>query len=226
MTDKTKNKIAIFDLDETLLADDSSRLWTRYLWDKKIVTDPHFLKLDEQMIVDYYAENLDINQYLYQHLSYFKHHNINKINHWVNDFTKTKIQPLLYPEGMSIITQYRQQNIPVIIISATMSFLVHAIAKQLNADISMGIDMQIKDNYYTGYIEGIPTFREGKVDHLNRWKEANNINNTYIYFYTDSINDLPLCYQADNVTVINPDQQLAQISQMKNWKQQHWDLNK
>ncbi|MEQ4989290.1 HAD family hydrolase [Proteus vulgaris] len=226
MTDKTKNKIAIFDLDETLLADDSSRLWTRYLWDKKIVTDPHFLKLDEQMIADYYAENLDINQYLYQHLSYFKHHNINKINHWVNDFTKTKIQPLLYPEGMSIITQYRQQNIPVIIISATMSFLVHAIAKQLNADISMGIDMQIKDNYYTGYIEGIPTFREGKVDHLNRWKEANNINNTYIYFYTDSINDLPLCYQADNVTVINPDQQLAQISQMKNWKQQHWDLNK
>lgn len=201
-------------------------LWTRYLWDKKIVTDPHFLKLDEQMIADYYAENLDINQYLYQHLSYFKHHNINKINHWVNDFTKTKIQPLLYPEGMSIITQYRQQNIPVIIISATMSFLVHAIAKQLNADISMGIDMQIKDNYYTGYIEGIPTFREGKVDHLNRWKEANNINNTYIYFYTDSINDLPLCYQADNVTVINPDQQLAQISQMKNWKQQHWDLNK
>ena len=226
MTDKTKNKIAIFDLDETLLAGDSSRLWTRYLWDKKIVTDPHFLKLDEQMIADYYAEKLDINQYLYQHLSYFKNHNINEINHWVNDFTETKIQPLLYPEGMSIITQYRQKNIPVIIISATMSFLVHAIAKQLNADISMGIHMQIKDNYYTGYIEGIPTFREGKVDHLNQWKDVNNINNTYIYFYTDSINDLPLCYQADNVTVINPDQQLAQISQMKNWKQQHWDLNK
>lgn len=56
MTDKIKNKIAIFDLDETLLAGDSSRLWTNYLWDKKIVTDPHFLKLDEQMIADYYAE--------------------------------------------------------------------------------------------------------------------------------------------------------------------------
>ncbi|CRL64678.1 MULTISPECIES: HAD family hydrolase [Proteus] len=226
MIDKTKNKIAIFDLDETLLAGDSSRLWTRYLWDKKIVTDPHFLKLDEQMIADYYAEKLDMNQYLYQHLSYFKHHDINKINHWVNDFTETKVQPLFYPEGISIITQYRQQNIPVIIISATMSFLVHAIAKQLNADISMGIDMQIKDNYYTGYIEGTPTFREGKVQRLNQWKEANNINNTYVYFYTDSANDLPLCYQADNVTVINPDEQLAQISHMKNWKQQHWNLNK
>ncbi|WP_244182142.1 hypothetical protein [Proteus terrae] len=43
MTDKAKNKIAIFDLDETLLAGDSSRLWTNYLWDKNIVTDPHFL---------------------------------------------------------------------------------------------------------------------------------------------------------------------------------------
>nr|WP_319418606.1 haloacid dehalogenase-like hydrolase [Proteus terrae] len=67
-----------------------------------------------------------------------------------------------------MITQYRQQNIPVIIILATVSFLVHAIAKQLNADVSMGIDMQIKDNHYTGFIEGIPTFREGKVEHLNQ----------------------------------------------------------
>lgn len=226
MTDKTKNKIAIFDLDETLLAGDSSRLWTNYLWDKKIVTDPHFLKLDEQMIADYYAEKLDINQYLFQHLTYFKHHDINKINHWVNDFTKTKIQPLLYPQGISIITQYRQQNIPVIIISATMSFLVHAIAKQLNANISMGIDMHIKDNYYTGFIEGIPTFREGKVERLNQWKEANNINNTYIYFYTDSSNDLPLCYQADHVIAVNADQKLVQISDEKAWEHQHWNLNK
>ncbi|MFG0739492.1 haloacid dehalogenase-like hydrolase [Proteus terrae] len=66
------------------------------------------------------------------------------------------------------MTQYRQQNIPVIIILATVSFLVHAIAKQLNADVSMGIDMQIKDNHYTGFIEGSPTFREGKVEHLNQ----------------------------------------------------------
>ncbi|MCK9780232.1 HAD-IB family hydrolase, partial [Proteus columbae] len=72
MTDKTKSKIAIFDLDETLLAGDSSRLWTNYLWDKKIVTDPQFLKLDEQMIADYYAETLDIKQYLFQHLAYFR----------------------------------------------------------------------------------------------------------------------------------------------------------
>ncbi len=63
--------------------------------------------------------------------------------------------------------------------------------KQLNADISMGIDMQIKNNHYTGHIEGIPTFREGKVTRLNQWKEQNNINNSYIYFYADSANDLP-----------------------------------
>ncbi|MGY6308918.1 HAD family hydrolase, partial [Proteus mirabilis] len=81
--------------------------------------------------------------------------------------------------------------IPVIIISATMSFLVHAIAKQLNDDISMGIDMQIKNNHYTGHIDPTPTFREGKVTRLNQWKKQNNIKDSYIYFYTDSANDLP-----------------------------------
>ncbi|WP_193017441.1 HAD family hydrolase [Proteus sp. FME41] len=226
MANEIKNKIAIFDLDETLLAGDSSRLWSRYLWDKKIVTDPDFLKLDEQMIADYYAEKLDINQYLYQHLTYFKHHNIEVINQWVIEFTEKIIKPQLYPKGISIITQYRQQNIPVMIISATISFLVHAIAKQLNADVSMGIDMQIKDNYYTGYIEGIPTFREGKVERLNQWKKENNINNIYTYFYTDSSNDLPLCYQADHVITINADKKLAQISDKEAWEQRHWYLNK
>ncbi len=107
-----------------------------------------------------------------------------------------------------------------------MSFLVHAIAKQLNADVSMGIDMQIKDNHYTGFIEGIPTFREGKVERLNQWKEANNINDTYIYFYTDSSNDLPLCYQADHVIAVNADKKLTLVSDEKAWEQQHWDLNK
>nr|WP_223672929.1 HAD-IB family hydrolase [Proteus terrae] len=178
------------------------------------------------MIADYYAEKLNINQYLFQHLAYFKHYDIDKINHWVNDFTETRIKPLLYPQGISIITQYRQQNIPVIIISATMSFLVYAIAKQLNADVSMGIDMQIKDNHYTGFIEGIPTFREGKVERLNQWKEAKDINYTYIYFYTDSSNDLPLCYQADHVIAVNADKKLTQVSDEKAWEQQHWDLNK
>lgn len=144
MTNITKHKIAIFDLDETLLAGDSSCLWTNYLWEKKRVTDPAFLALDKQMIADYYAERLNINQYLHQHLSYFNQYGIEEINQWVTDFTHTIIKPLLYPQGINTINLYRQQNIPVIIISATMSFLVHAIAKQLNADISMGIDMQIK----------------------------------------------------------------------------------
>ncbi|MER1691203.1 HAD-IB family hydrolase, partial [Proteus mirabilis] len=67
MTNITKHKIAIFDLDETLLAGDSSCLWTNYLWEKKRVTDPAFLALDKQMIADYYAERLNINQYLHQH---------------------------------------------------------------------------------------------------------------------------------------------------------------
>ncbi|HEI8460135.1 HAD family hydrolase [Proteus mirabilis] len=226
MTNITKHKIAIFDLDETLLAGDSSCLWTNYLWEKKRVTDPAFLALDKQMIADYYAERLNINKYLHQHLSYLNQYGIEEINQWVTDFTHTIIKPLLYPQGINTINLYRQQNIPVIIISATMSFLVHAIAKQLNADIFMGIDMQIKNNHYTGHIEGIPTFREGKVTRLNQWKEQNNINDSYIYFYTDSANDLPLCYQANEVITINADERLSQIATEKEWQQCYWQLNK
>ncbi|QAV22818.1 HAD family hydrolase [Proteus hauseri] len=220
-----KKSLAIFDLDETLLCGDSSRLWTNYLWDRKIVQDPAFLALDSQMMKDYYAGKLNIEHYLFEHISYFNQFTVDMINHWVNDYIQTIIKPLLYPQGINIIAQYQQENIPVIIISATMSFLVHPIAKLLNIDASMGIDMQINNGYYNGKIEGIPTFREGKVTRLNHWKNENNINNNYIFFYTDSSNDLPLCYQADEVITVNADVLLAQIAINNGWKQLHWDLN-
>lgn len=220
------NSLAIFDLDETLLAGDSSRLWTAYLWDKKIVQDAHFLALDQQMIDDYHAGKLDMNNYLFQHLSYYNHFDVNQINQWVDDYINTYVEHLLYPQGREVIAHYKQQHIPVIIISATLSFLVNPIAKRLKADVSMGIDMQIKDNHYTGYVEGIPTFREGKVERLNQWKKANNINNYNVYFYTDSANDLPLCYQADHVMTVNADKKLVAVSDEKGWKQLYWDLNK
>lgn len=223
---KNITSLAVFDLDETLLSGDSSRLWTRYLWDKKIITDSQFLALDDQMIADYHAGKLNMDDYLYQHLSFYRNYNIETINQWVNNYIEECITPLLYPQGRDIIAQYQQQHIPVIIISATMSFLVHPIAKQLNADISMGIDMEMKEDHYTGYIDGIPTFREGKVSRLQQWMENKNINKSYIYFYTDSSNDLPLCYQADNVFTINADKQLAQIANKKGWTSLKWDLNK
>ncbi|MEQ4925419.1 HAD family hydrolase [Proteus hauseri] len=160
--------LAIFDLDETLLCGDSSRLWTNYLWDKKTIQDPAFLALDKQMISNYYAGKLNIEHYLFEHLSYFNHFSVNTINQWVNDYVQTIIKPLLYPQGIKVIAQYQRENIPVIIISATLSFLVHPITKLLNADTSMGIDMQIKGGYYNGKVEGTPTFREGKVARLNQ----------------------------------------------------------
>ncbi|OAT51402.1 phosphoserine phosphatase [Proteus hauseri ATCC 700826] len=60
---------------------------------------------------------------------------------------------------------------------------------------------------------------------LAHWKNKNNINNNYIYFYTDSSNDLPLCYQADEVITVNADVLLAQIAINNGWKQSRWDLN-
>ncbi|KMJ43544.1 HAD family hydrolase [Xenorhabdus khoisanae] len=217
-------QIAVFDLDETLIGGDSAQLWTKYLWENEIITDPRFIEADQKMISDYCAGKLDMQEYLAASLQALKHIPSAQIDIWLTDFVETKIKPIFYPAAQKQLDIYRQQNIPVIIISATVSFVVKKIASAFGIQTAMGIDMVMKDGCYTGEIHGIPTFREGKVARLKQWLEEQNLSPEHISFYTDSMNDLPMCLFADEVFTINADKKLQAEAEIQGWKQLNWEL--
>ena len=219
-----QTKLAIFDLDDTLIQGDSSVLWTQYLWDNNIITDPSFFEADKEMMAQYNAGTLNMAAYLQFNLQALAHVPIQQVDSWLDDFVTTRILPRIYPDAVKTIEQYRSQVIPVIIISATVSFIVKKIAQRLNADIAMGIDLKESQGCYTAEIEGIPTFKEGKVKRLMQWIQHQKITGAYLYFYTDSANDLPMCEFADEVFIVNGDQKLQQAAKAKNWQQYHWVL--
>ncbi len=140
------------------------------------------------------------------------------------EFVKEKIRPRFYPQAKALVAEYQQQQIPVIIISATVSFIVKKIATELNIHTALGIDMVMENGCYTGQIDGIATFREGKVKRIKQWLEQQNSYPEIIRFYSDSINDLPMCQFADEVITINADTRLKAEAQQQGWQQLTWSL--
>ncbi|HGN1707802.1 TPA: HAD family hydrolase [Providencia rettgeri] len=219
-----QNKLAIFDLDDTLIQGDSSVLWTQYLWDQKIINDPLFVEADKAMMAQYNAGTLDMPTYLRFSLQSLADIKVEQVDRWLNDFVSHIIMPRIYPDAIQTINRYRAEGIPIIVISATVSFIVKKIAEKLGADIAMGIDIKQKNGCYSTEIEGIPTFKDGKVKRLLQWIRHQPITDAYVYFYTDSANDLPMCQFADETFVVNGDSRLVQAAKEHHWQQYQWDL--
>lgn len=215
------NSLYIFDLDKTLIAKDSWMLWHEYLIENNIIKDSSFLAQDKKIMQHYSQGNLDLSAYINFSLSAIEHFTVDEIKILTNDFIEKKIKPSVYNEAKYLLASLKNKN--VIIISATLNFLVEPIAEFLGDFKSLAIELDIKDNYYTPNIKGIATFQYGKVKRLFKWLYNHEIKFERLIFYTDSCNDLPLCHFADKVFLINPDDTLHRASLgQKNWFVLNW----
>ncbi|WP_445373828.1 HAD family hydrolase [Photorhabdus tasmaniensis] len=216
--------LAVFDLDDTLISGDSSAIWTEFLWEKGIITDPRFIEADAKMMADYNAGMLNMNDYLAFSLQTLHQVPQEQVDTWLTEFVAERIRPRFYPQAKALLEEYQQQQVPVIIISATVSFIVKKIAAEFSIHTALGIDMVIENGCYTSKIDGIATFREGKVKRLKQWLEQQNSHPETIRFYSDSINDLPMCQFANEVITVNADARLQAEAQQHGWEQLTWSL--
>ncbi|WP_170977619.1 HAD family hydrolase, partial [Pseudomonas asiatica] len=70
---------------------------------------------------------------------------------------------------------------------------------------------------YTGRSTDIPCFREGKVTRLERWMLENGFDLEDSYFYSDSMNDLPLLQRVAHAVAVDPDPKLRAEAEMRGW---------
>ncbi|CAK9885877.1 MAG: putative phosphatase [Candidatus Erwinia impunctatus] len=218
------SQLAVFDLDHTLIAADSSELWTQYLWDKGIITDSAFLDNDAQIMSDYHAGKLDMAAYMASALEAISHATTDEIDLWATHFVNDTIPALVYPAARQQLDSYQRQQVPIVILSATSDFIVRAVGHYLGIEQAFGIELAVENKHYTGQLSGITTFREGKVEKLTQWMQQQQLSPQHIDFYTDSANDLPLCHFATEVFTVNADLRLAQAAQRHGWHTLHWTL--
>lgn len=216
------NELYIFDLDETLLNGDSAMLWHQFLVREGIIHDTKFLQEDKRLMALYSQGKLDMQQYLNFCIAPLTGMSIKEIEVLVEQFVDTDISPRIFPQAQQLIDQLQQQNKEIIIISATVDFLVAKITMHLGIKHHLAIDLHVQENRYSPLIKGVPSYQQGKVIRLKKWRETQAQQYQTLSFYTDSINDLSLCKYADKVTVINPCAQLAIKAEQNRWERYNW----
>lgn len=215
--------LAIFDLDETLLAGDSCTLFCEFLVEEGIAP-AEFLQQDAQMMERYHAQTLVLNDYIHFLVKPVMHLSVAEIDALMPRFVERYITARIYPEARQLLADYKQQGLRPLIISATSEFIVKAVAETLGVSDLLAIQLQTVDNFYTGEVSGVPTFREGKVTRLHSWLDEHRLSLDGALFYSDSINDLPLLEQVEYPVAANPDQPLMAIATERNWPVLQWTV--
>lgn len=214
--------LVVFDLDETLIAGDSGMLWHRYLVRQGIVTDPNFIAEDERLMGMYGQGKLDLAEYLQFSLAPLADITTDRVERWVEAFVAECISPIVFHEAKQLLAQLNAKGQQVVIISATVSFIVKPIAQMLGVSAALGIDLEQQSGSYCAMIKGIPSYREGKVKRLQGWLAQQECRFSEIHCYSDSINDSPLLQFADQAFTVNPCAQLAVQALENGWPMLRW----
>jgi HAD superfamily hydrolase (TIGR01490 family) len=212
-------RLALFDLDNTLLGGDSDHAWGDYLCERGILDPVEYKARNDAFYVDYLAGKLNLTDYLNFSLEILASTEMAQLDEWHRDFMRDCIEPIILPKGLELLASHRAAGDKLVIITATNRFVTGPIAERLGVETLLATECEMQGGRYTGRSFDVPCFREGKVTRLNRWLEENGLSLEDSYFYSDSMNDLPLLEQVTHPVVVNPDPNLHEEAKRRGWKE-------
>jgi HAD superfamily hydrolase (TIGR01490 family) len=209
--------LAIFDLDNTLLAGDSDCEWGRFLADLGVVEAAAYERENRRFYAEYQAGTLDIREFARFAYKPLKDHPLAELNRWRDSFMEERVRPLILPKGRALIEQHRAEGDLPVIITSTNRFITEPIARALGVEHLLASEPEFKAGCYTGELVGVPCFREGKVTRLMQWLAENGHDLDGSWFYSDSHNDIPLLERVSHPVAVDADVKLAQHARQRGW---------
>ncbi|MEE9355019.1 MAG: HAD family hydrolase [Methylococcaceae bacterium] len=209
--------LAIFDLDNTLIAGDSDYLWGQFLVDEGIVDADQYEQANLKFYDDYKQGTLDIKEFLRFSLQPLGENKTSNLLRWREQFIENKIIPILLPKAFDLIKKHRNDGDRLLVITATNRFVTEPVVTLYGIDDLLATDPEFIAGRYTGNFCGTPCFQEGKVTQLKQWLEKTGHSLTGSFFYSDSHNDLPLLRKVTHPIAVDPDAQLQHYAEQAGW---------
>jgi HAD superfamily hydrolase (TIGR01490 family) len=213
-------KLALFDLDNTLLNGDSDFEWSRFLVEQGVLERELFEAKNLAFYEQYKAGTLDIQEFLDFQLQPLSRHSRKVLDAWHEDFMRIKVRPMMGDAARALVAKHRDAGDICVIITATNSFVTAPIAREFGVPHLIGTDPEQINGEFTGRVAGVPSFREGKITRLESWMAergwgwASFADTT---FYSDSLNDLPLLAKVKKPVAVDPDATLRAHAQQQGW---------
>ncbi|SFR85589.1 HAD-superfamily subfamily IB hydrolase, TIGR01490 [Marinobacter daqiaonensis] len=209
--------LAIFDLDNTLLAGDSDHAWGEFLVDAELVDPESHRKQNDQFYQDYLNGELDVMRYQRFALAPLIGHDMQKLDAWREAFMASRARPMYQQKASDLLDHHRRRGHILMIITATNRFVTGPIAEELGIEHLIATEPELCDGYYTGEVSGVPSFQEGKVLRLREWLKDHQETLEGAWFYSDSHNDLPLLRLVDHPVAVDPDPTLEARARENGW---------
>ena len=215
-----KQNLALFDLDNTLLAGDSDYNWSLFLIKQGLLDEKTHHERNEQFYLDYKNGNLDIYKFLAFQLKPLSEHSVADLNALHAKYMDTVIRPMMTKKAQDLVNQHKAQGDLCLVITATNSFVTKPIAQAYGIAHLIGTDPEMVNGAYTGGVAGVPSFQEGKVTRLKQWLAERGqqlADFEQSYFYSDSHNDLPLMKLVTHPVAVDADAKLTDYAQQHGW---------
>ena len=209
--------LALFDLDNTLLAGDSDHEWGNFLADRGLVDAEEYRRANDAFYAEYQAGTLDIFAFLRFALEPLTRYPLDRLLAWRGEFLAERIHPLVLPAARRLVEEHRAAGDTPVIITATHSFVTAPIAELFGVEALIATEPEFVEGCYTGEVAGTPCFQEGKVTRLREWLTEHGETLAHSHFYSDSRNDLPLLEQVTYPVAVDPDPTLAETARHREW---------
>ncbi|UHD18210.1 histidinol-phosphatase [Thiocapsa bogorovii] len=209
--------LAIFDLDNTLLAGDSDYLWGRFLAAEGVVDADHYDSENERFYRAYKDGTLDIREFLRFSLRPLRDNPRGYLEALRERFVQELIAPIMLPAAKNLVESHRKAGDTLMIITATNAFVTAPIAQRFGIAHLIATLPAEENGRFTGEPAGQPAFREGKVNRLDAWLREHRETLEGSSFYSDSHNDLPLLERVDRPVAVDPDPQLRATALSREW---------
>lgn len=213
-------RLALFDLDNTLLSCDSDYEWGQFLVDRGVLDRDAYEAQNRAYYEQYVAGTLDIHEYLGFALRPLAEHTPEDLARWHDDFMRSRILPSITPQARALVKDHLGHGDLCAIVTATNSFVTAPIAREFGVEHLIATEPEKRDGRFTGRVAGTPCFRAGKIERLEQWLGATGRRSRDFperWCYSDSHNDLPLLELATRPVAVDPDERLAAEARRRGW---------
>lgn len=213
-------RLALFDLDNTLLPLDSDYEWARFLVRVGAVDEAVQQEANDRFMREYKAGVLDIFEFLAFQLAPLARYPMSRLRAWHDQYMDSVIRPAIHPRARALVDRHRDEGDLCAVVTATNEFVTAPIARAFGVDHLVATRIEQVDGRYTGRPRGTPCFQHGKVDNTECWLRGQGLaldDFERSYFYSDSANDLPLMARVTDPIATNPDPKLGAHASAAGW---------
>ncbi len=215
-------KLALFDLDHTLLNTDSDHSWGEFLVNEGLVDPVRHRAMNDKFYEDYKAGQLDpiaYNEFVFEFLTQHENAYLTALH---QRFMQKVIRPQMRPEGFKAIQRHQQAGHALVGITATSDFITAPIFREFGITEIIATNAEVADGKYTGKVINTPCYQKGKLARLDQWLQGRAVAESWAY--SDSINDRFLLEHADHAIAVCPDDRLEALAKAQGWEIQDWSI--